>query len=299
MRIVAICLFVAAVAHAGSPPDLWTRKAGGDWPRFLGPTGDGVSPETGILTTWPKGGLEGPLGGPDGPGVRTRRPSAGDGCSTSTASATTTGSPAANAETGQLLWKFEYPTDYDDLYGYSPGPRAGPVVDGDRVYIHGPEGMLHCLTAADGKVSGRSTRQGVPRPPELLRRRQRAGGRGRPADRAGRRQPEGPAADRPAGGQGERHRAGRVRQDDRQGDLPDVRRAGQLLEPGGDDDRRPAARAVLRPRRAGRVRPDRPARWTSTSRGGRRSWRASTPATRSSSATRCSSPSATGPERRS
>ena len=56
-----------------------------------------------------------------------------------------------NAETGKLLWKFEYPTDYDDLYGYSPGPRACPVVDDDRVYMIGAEGVLHCLTVADGK----------------------------------------------------------------------------------------------------------------------------------------------------
>ena len=36
------------------PPDLGTRKAGVDWPRFLGPTGDSVSPEKGIV--WPKDG---------------------------------------------------------------------------------------------------------------------------------------------------------------------------------------------------------------------------------------------------
>ena len=30
--------------------------------------------------------------------------------------------------------------------------RACPVVDGDRVYIYGPDGMLHCLGAADGKL---------------------------------------------------------------------------------------------------------------------------------------------------
>src|SRR5204862_8003510 len=34
------------------PKDLGTRKAGVDWPSFLGPTGDGKSPEKGIRTKW-------------------------------------------------------------------------------------------------------------------------------------------------------------------------------------------------------------------------------------------------------
>jgi outer membrane protein assembly factor BamB len=54
--------------------------------------------------------------------------------------------------TGAFHWKFEYPTDYRDYYGYNNGPRCCPVVDGTRVYIYGPEGMLHCVGAADGKV---------------------------------------------------------------------------------------------------------------------------------------------------
>ena len=33
----------AAAAAADEPPDLRTRISGSDWPRFLGPTGDGKS----------------------------------------------------------------------------------------------------------------------------------------------------------------------------------------------------------------------------------------------------------------
>src|SRR5262245_8163404 len=36
--------------------NLWTRKKGVDWTQFLGPTGDSKSPETGILTQWPRQG---------------------------------------------------------------------------------------------------------------------------------------------------------------------------------------------------------------------------------------------------
>src|SRR5205814_3922410 len=56
-----------------------------------------------------------------------------------------------NSETGAFLWKFEYPTDYEDYYGYNNGPRCSPVIDGDRVYIYGVEGMLHCIRVDDGK----------------------------------------------------------------------------------------------------------------------------------------------------
>ena len=54
--------------------------------------------------------------------------------------------------TGKLHWDFKYPTAFADLYGYDNGPRCSPVLDDDRVYIFGAEGMLHCLRADDGKV---------------------------------------------------------------------------------------------------------------------------------------------------
>ena len=53
--------------------------------------------------------------------------------------------------TGSELWRFEYPTDYEDMYGYNNGPRCCPVVDEDRVYIFGADGMLHCVSVSDGK----------------------------------------------------------------------------------------------------------------------------------------------------
>src|SRR5947209_4480556 len=57
-----------------------------------------------------------------------------------------------DARTGASIWKFEYPTSYKDFFGYNNGPRCGPVVDAGRVFIYGPEGMLHCVGADDGKL---------------------------------------------------------------------------------------------------------------------------------------------------
>jgi outer membrane protein assembly factor BamB len=133
------------------PADLRTRTAGDDWPGFLGPTGDGVSAETGILAPWPEEGLR--VVWQRGLGESYAMPSvsrgrlflfdrAGDRARLE----------CLRSETGEGLWTFEYPTAYEDGYGYNGGPRCCPVVDGDRVYIYGPEGVLHCLKAADGKL---------------------------------------------------------------------------------------------------------------------------------------------------
>ncbi len=141
-----------AVAQQGErPPDLRTRKAGSDWPKFLGPTGDGISPEKGLTVPWPK---EGPrvvwhreLGaGYGAPAVSRGRLFVSDRHEDRVRL------QCLKSETGELLWKFEYPTDYKDKFGYNNGPRSCPVVDEDRVYVYGAEGMLHCVRAVDGKL---------------------------------------------------------------------------------------------------------------------------------------------------
>jgi len=139
----------ATSASASLPADLRTRKFGVDWPAFLGTTADSRSPETGIIVPWPK---EGPkivwqktLGTSYGMPVISRGrlfqfDRYGDRARLT----------CMRSETGETLWQFEYPTDYEDTYGYNNGPRCSPVVDGDRVYIFGVEGMLHCLRVEDG-----------------------------------------------------------------------------------------------------------------------------------------------------
>lgn len=131
-------------------PRSTTPAPGSDWPTFLGPTQDNVSPEKGILAPWPKARLskvwECPLGvGYPPPVVAAGKLFHFDRFDNSCRLT------CREAATGKRVWEFDYPTDYKDFYGYDPGPRACPVVDGDRVYIYGPEGMLHCLRTEDGK----------------------------------------------------------------------------------------------------------------------------------------------------
>lgn len=124
------------------------RKAGSDWPDFLGPQRDSKSPETGILTDWSSGlkiVWQLPLGESYGIGtVAEGRYYQFDRL----------GSAARvrclDAETGEPVWQFTYPTDYTDIYGYNGGPRCSPIVDGDRLYVFGVDGMLYCLRTSDG-----------------------------------------------------------------------------------------------------------------------------------------------------
>ena len=57
-----------------------------------------------------------------------------------------------DAKTGALVWKYEYPSSYRDLYGYDSGPRSSPLIDGEHIYLFGVEGQLTCLSADDGDV---------------------------------------------------------------------------------------------------------------------------------------------------
>lgn len=133
---------------AGKPA---TPKQGDDWPYFLGPTRDGKSRETGIISPWPAGGprivWQKELGTGYGIGTTSRGRYFHFDRWDDLARVT-----CLNAATGDELWRFEYPTDYEDTLGYNNGPRCSPVVDGDRLYVYGAEGDLHCLNAADGTL---------------------------------------------------------------------------------------------------------------------------------------------------
>ena len=151
MRSLLASITFAAL-FATAPPVSGQARGGSDWPRFLGPTGDGRSQESQILTRWPKGGPQ-----------QLWQVEIGEGYSApSVAEARLflfdrTGDSARlrrlDAATGDELWSTVYETHYEDYYNYSVGPRASPVVDGDRVYTFGVEGRLRCQDAESGRIA--------------------------------------------------------------------------------------------------------------------------------------------------
>jgi outer membrane protein assembly factor BamB len=126
-------------------------KAGSDWPIFLGPTQDSRSPEKGIITKWDESGPKlvwhKQLGTSYGaPTIAAGRLMQFDRFGDKSRLY------CLNPETGKELWRTEFSTEYEDLYGYNNGPRCSPVIDGDRVYAYGVDGVLACCQSADGKL---------------------------------------------------------------------------------------------------------------------------------------------------
>ncbi len=141
----------ALVAALLAVPVAAQDSAGSDWQRFLGPNLNASSPEVGIRTDWSDGKLP----------VLWQR-SIGDGYSMPSLSAGRMfifdrhGDRARltciDAASGDEIWHSEYPTTYKDHYGYSGGPRASPVIDGDRVYVYGVDGRLRAQAITDGAL---------------------------------------------------------------------------------------------------------------------------------------------------
>ncbi|MDA0833268.1 MAG: PQQ-like beta-propeller repeat protein [Planctomycetota bacterium] len=122
-----------------------------DWANFLGPQHTPISRETELLHEWPD---EGPAivwelnksasySSPSIVGERlvyTHR----DGNDVFV--------DCLHPSTGELYWQYTYPTEYQDRYGYGGGPRASPVINGERVFLYGAEGELFCLHLLSGEL---------------------------------------------------------------------------------------------------------------------------------------------------
>ena len=122
-----------------------------DWTSFLGPNHNATSSETKLLHKWPS----------KGPNIVWEF-SKGTGYASPAISGTRLvflhrrGNQeiveCLHSETGERYWQFTYATAYEDRYGYNNGPRASPVIDGERVYTVGAEGKLHCFRLETGEV---------------------------------------------------------------------------------------------------------------------------------------------------
>ena len=129
-----------------------------DWPEWRGRGRLGVWNETGILEVFPAQGLEvrwrTPIrAGYAGPAVAGGRVFVVDADRSAQSMEVVERAVALDEVTGEILWTHEWSTNYTGLtFTWAVGPRATPTVDGERVYVLGAAGILHCLDVETGEV---------------------------------------------------------------------------------------------------------------------------------------------------
>ncbi len=148
------CWLVQALLLAVSLPHSAGQALADDWPQWGGPQRDLVWRETGIVDRLPSGLLprvwSRPLGeGYTGPAVADGRVLVSDFLRQSS----NRGEERIwcfDAETGEVLWQDAWLADY--TISYPNGPRATPVVDGNRVYVLGALGAFTCRDVRSGEI---------------------------------------------------------------------------------------------------------------------------------------------------
>ena len=121
-----------------------------DWPQFLGPTRNGVStetvanhfPSTGPKIVWKKDigqGFSGPVVAA-GKLILFHRLADKETVE------------CLDAHTGARVWISDYPTHYQDDFGFDEGPRATPTITDGKIFTFGAEGMLSCWDFSTGKL---------------------------------------------------------------------------------------------------------------------------------------------------
>jgi len=132
----------AVSLEAAEPP--------GDWSQFLGPTRNGISAETGLLETWPAGGVKPVWRARGGIGMSAVVVSAGKAV-TMIQDEDSQLVIALDAKTGKPLWRSVVAPAFRNAMGN--GPRATPAIVGGQVFTFSGEGILSALSLADGKIA--------------------------------------------------------------------------------------------------------------------------------------------------
>lgn len=128
-----------------------------DWPQWRGPDRDGVWNETGIMESFPAGGLPVAWRVPVGRGRSSPVVVHGRVYITDVQLVLPTATERVlclDEDTGRLLWSHQYAVDYPD-FAFRPdggGPNATPIVRDGRLFTIGALGHLFCLDAVSGKV---------------------------------------------------------------------------------------------------------------------------------------------------
>lgn len=148
---LASSLWMAVPCSEGAEPASQTKTetSVNDWHQFLGPQRNGISSETGLLETWPAGGLK-ELWRSDGGVGMSGLAIVRDCLLTLIQRDEKQSLVAMNAETGERLWQTAIAPAYQNQMG--DGPRSTPTIWGDKVFVLSGEGIVAAVNFGDGKV---------------------------------------------------------------------------------------------------------------------------------------------------
>ena len=151
MRARLLVAFGVLFAGAAMPHGQSAPPAGTDWPQWRGPSRSAVSPETGLLKSWPAAGpprawSASNLGGGFGSIAVSRDRIFVQGMRNSQSVVT-----ALNRANGAVVWVRPVGKSVDNYQG--PGPRGTPTVDGDRLYVLTENGDLASIRVQDGGIA--------------------------------------------------------------------------------------------------------------------------------------------------
>jgi outer membrane protein assembly factor BamB len=141
-RISAVLLFLApAAAHAD------------DWPQWRGRDRDGHAHGAKLPATWPEKPPKPLWTAKVGEGQSSPAVAAGRAFVMGRDGKGNEVCWCLDAATGKEAWKHSYACDYQPANPTAgQGPKSTPTVDGDRVFMLGVKGMLHCFRVKDGEV---------------------------------------------------------------------------------------------------------------------------------------------------
>ena len=150
VRLV-IAYVLLLLVGAAAPHGQAGNQAGTDWPQWRGPSRSAVSPETGLLRSWPAAGpprawSASNLGAGFGSIAVSRDRIFVQGMRNFQSVVS-----ALNRADGKLVWVKPIGRAGDNDRG--PGPRGTPTVDGDRLYVLTENGDLASLRVQDGAVA--------------------------------------------------------------------------------------------------------------------------------------------------
>ena len=121
-----------------------------DWNQLLGPQRNGAARVPAPRTPWPEGGPEVVWSRDVGQGLA-GPVVAGDRVLFFQRRGDREIVECLEAKSGRLLWSFDYQTRYRDDFGFDEGPRATPVVAGDKVFTFGAQGVLTAASLMTGE----------------------------------------------------------------------------------------------------------------------------------------------------